>query len=454
MTLGPASKRLLEQWDALFEYIIYFLPNNKSPLVNTSRYKRIKNCLTKNLMKATLHFVVDSSEIFQHFSYIFQKSEPLIHLLHDELYKIFIILSTKICKKNVSDFGYDIDGVFSSENLLNYEKIEIPGSISKYLKSCKPIDIAFFKKMYRDHFHAAATYLWQHLNKETLKLFKHFKYMTNFDSSSDNIVEISKYFSLDVNYDLLTAEWNTLKSEESLVNHSRIDHFWSQIFLMKSGDRLKYPICSKIIRMCLVVFYGNSDVERGFSVSRDIISEDKTSMSLKMLNARLHIKEGLKKYDNRIENIEIDDKLLIAASLAHKKYLLYLEEEKTKKHEEERRVKLQKENDENILKGKEDARKEEQSILLLEKDIEDMKKKRDLERTTITRLVSEANIRLTDGIKKNDITEIKIAQSMLDSVQKSEEAEKRIDSDVELNERSWKRKMEGMAKLASKKTKK
>ena len=117
-------------------------------------------------------------------------------------------------------------------------------------------------------------------------------------------------------------------------------------------------------------------------------------------------------------------------------------------------MKLQKENDENILKAKEDARKEEQSILLLEKDIEDMKKKRDLERTTITRLVSEANIRLTDGIKKNDITEIKIAQSMLDSVQKSEEAEKRIDSDVELNERSWKRKMEGMAKLASKKTKK
>ena len=57
----------------------------------------------------------------------------------------------------------------------------------------------------------------------------------------------------------------------------RIDCFWNQIFLLNDQvSRKKYPNLEKIVRMSLVLSCGNADVEREFSKSKGILSEDKT----------------------------------------------------------------------------------------------------------------------------------------------------------------------------------
>ncbi|KAG8176061.1 hypothetical protein JTE90_025519 [Oedothorax gibbosus] len=78
-----------------------------------------------------------------------------------------------------------------------------------------------------------------------------------------------------------------------------------------------------------------------------VLSEEKTSMSQKMLNARLNVRDWLKKFES-IAKIPITKRLLNMAFDASKSYSRYLEDQ--------RRIK--------ILKEKEDKAKQEEKLKL------------------------------------------------------------------------------------------
>lgn len=58
-------------------------------------------------------------------------------------------------------------------------------------------------------------------------------------------------------------------------------------------DQLKmnrYPSIKKLVKVSLYLSHNNADVERGFPVSRRILKDGKSSMSLRFLNERLSSK--------------------------------------------------------------------------------------------------------------------------------------------------------------------
>jgi hypothetical protein len=74
-----------------------------------------------------------------------------------------------------------------------------------------------------------------------------------------------------------------------------IDVFWKQFFDKVSIDNLKaFPVLTKVIQSVLSITHGSGGIERMISQSGLVLSEDKTLMSLRTLNARLDIKYGLK----------------------------------------------------------------------------------------------------------------------------------------------------------------
>lgn len=85
LTLGPASKRVVEQWAALKYYFIDFIPKFRPNLMNANRYLNIVNALKSTTFKAEVIFVINSALIFEKFSNMFQRQEPLIHVLYTEL---------------------------------------------------------------------------------------------------------------------------------------------------------------------------------------------------------------------------------------------------------------------------------------------------------------------------------------------------------------------------------
>lgn len=86
-----------------------------------------------------------------------------------------------------------------------------------------------------------------------------------------------------------------------------------------NGEKI-YPNLELFIRTVLSLSHGNADIERGFSRSALIMTEDRAQMNLRTLNAIIDVKEGLK-YDG----ICIDMKLLKQAKMAYSSYNSYLE---------------------------------------------------------------------------------------------------------------------------------
>ena len=76
------------------------------------------------------------------------------------------------------------------------------------------------------------------------------------------------------------------------------------------------------------VSHGSADVERGFSLSHQILSEDRTMMKSRMLNARLAVYDALQCYEGKPENEPLTPKLLKLVSIAYKNYQAYLDSEK------------------------------------------------------------------------------------------------------------------------------
>ena len=50
---------------------------------------------------------------------------------------------------------------------------------------------------------------------------------------------------------------------------------------------------NKIIKPALVLIHGCADVESGFSISARIMTEDRASMTVEILNARLTVSDSL-----------------------------------------------------------------------------------------------------------------------------------------------------------------
>lgn len=96
-----------------------------------------------------------------------------------------------------------------------------------------------------------------------------------------------------------------------------------------------------MLNLGLTLSHGSAEVERGFSLSGNIITDDKAAMSCRMLNSRLNIKRGLSRFNERPELVPLTKELLVSARLAHSKYLSYLEELKSKNMEEVQKKNLE-----------------------------------------------------------------------------------------------------------------
>lgn len=62
------------------------------------------------------------------------------------------------------------------------------------------------------------------------------------------------------------------------------------------------------------------EVERGFSISGQIITPDKVRMKVKTLNAKLNIKSALRAYGGKAELIPITRELITKAHFAYRMY--------------------------------------------------------------------------------------------------------------------------------------
>ncbi|XP_062556179.1 uncharacterized protein LOC134221020 [Armigeres subalbatus] len=142
LTLEGAAERLLEQWTALIEYFLNFIPKKHSALSKSSGYLKIYRLLTKKTMKAEVLFVSSSAHIFTKFTGFFQKEEPLVHIMYTEIDKLARTLIGRVCKPDAcSPNTTPTEDIFDKlENLLPVEQIIVGSDVTAELSTVKEVD--------------------------------------------------------------------------------------------------------------------------------------------------------------------------------------------------------------------------------------------------------------------------------------------------------------------------
>ena len=106
--IGKTVLRVLQQMDNIKLYFITVLPtksgfNGKKGVGSTERYQRIKKMLENELLLPCMSFVVFASLIFKPFVLLFQKEEPMVHLLYLQMKKLVQDLFIKYLDKVVKN---------------------------------------------------------------------------------------------------------------------------------------------------------------------------------------------------------------------------------------------------------------------------------------------------------------------------------------------------------------
>lgn len=348
LTLEPAANRVLQQWDAIVDYFLNFIPSKQSRLMGTISYKKIISFLQKKSIKAELIFISSSSSLFTKFTGLFQKEEPLIHMIHDEIKQLIITIMGRVCKKEaIFEFQKEPNlDAFKTENLVKIKEIFFNDNLANCLASLTSNERDNFALRIRKHYVAAGDYILQKKIISGNSILKAFscldpKKIKNPESIQD-VLKIAKSLPIELNIDHLVDEWKSLQLEDiKECQDNRLDHYWNTVLKTKFQDKLKYNTLNKIIKPTLTLIHGSADVERGFSRSARILTEDRACMSIRMLNARLTVSDALKSYQNQPESVPITKKLLNLASVAYKSYNNYLEQER-RKFEEDAKKKIKK----------------------------------------------------------------------------------------------------------------
>lgn len=341
LTVGPAAERMLEQFEALEEYFLQFIPKKQPATAKKQNYIDIRSYLKNTFLKCTLQMIVYLSKIFTtEFTLIMQKEEPLIQVLYVQLKKLLLLLLSSVTKSsaltsNLLD-SIDIEAFFTkTSHFLDLSDLQLGETVQSSLAVLSQKDKLFLSSEFKKMFTTSVKHI---VNK--VKSFNTLKYFQCLSPENiknpDSVKYITKIAKLlpltNIDVDKLSCEWRLLQIDDevtfSLKEFDRIDSYWNTVFSLKTGTNTRFPVIQQVVQAALALTHGSADVERGFSKSARIITDERSRMKERMLNARLSIIDGLKKYNGQVYTVPITNVLLKLAHNAHHSYQMYLDDER------------------------------------------------------------------------------------------------------------------------------
>ena len=99
--------------------------------------------------------------------------------------------------------------------------------------------------------------------------------------------------------------------------------FWKDVFQLvdKYTGQPKYKNLPLLVKNCLSLSHGNSDVERGFSLNCNILSDNRQILSESCIIGIRHVKYAVRRKGN-ICAMPIREKLLNSVAKSHSAYIV------------------------------------------------------------------------------------------------------------------------------------
>jgi len=263
-------------------------------------------------------------------------------------------------------------------------------------------------------------------------------------SRPDYIAKLCDALPLSIRSDHLKDEWKLMviqQPEPEVDISDRIEKYWRYFIDLKGSDGgPKYPNVSMVVKASLTLSHGNADVERGFSRSGCILTEDNTAMPLKMLNARLSICDGMLPYDRKPHLVPVTQHLLTLAHHAHASYNAYLEKKKQKESEANQKKAEEEAAAVARIEAEKHLKEEGKKLQSLEESLKKTKTEQHAKEKLTDSLLTEVQDKLKKAVQTGDATDIAVAQTLLETARAKREERQTAQVANEMQKRVDKRK--------------
>lgn len=333
LSLMPALERLLEQLAPLKSVLAAEAPVRSSGSIK----ERLRKTINNKEFCAKALFMKNAAEIFTKFLTLFQKSEPLIHILYSECVTLVEKVLGRFLRLNVFQnmSGHQLAtlDVESSENW-KANVVELGADTEAAMVSWSANEKAAFRLGARTFYMKCARYLLKQLplkNSVLMHLSGLEPSASVSESSRESFRELAKYapqviLSSDVSSLLDEVTEFCLEPLPATVD-GRLDSYWQNVFERKDAEnQAKYPLLTKLVKALLSLPHGNADVERGFSQNNRVL-HDRSSLSLESINGTRRTPSFAQRYDGDPCKFEIGRDVK-AVRNASKRYSERLAQEK------------------------------------------------------------------------------------------------------------------------------
>lgn len=433
LSIEPVCRRLIEQFSVLKKYFEVAIPkaSNSKSVCSGDRYKRIKTAVSDPATLVHLNFIAFVASNLTPFLTLFQKSEPLVHVLYEKLSELVRQLMLKFMKtetvgtkegKALVDVRCD-----DADNWLPIKSLDVGTGTNKALAAVANEDER--KKIrysFRTVLVTTVSYMQSRLSlsnpvlrdlqclhplaRKTAEGKQAFKRLC---------VHLHKVTQTDAFCDKAQAEWLTYMGDKDITveqwtaNHldvgSDICGYWNYVtHLVDAAGDMKYRNLAVVIKCALSLSHGNAAPERGFSINNSLLSKERLALGEQTICAERVVKEAVRLFGS-VTNIPMTKELIASARRAYTEYALQTEKEKNEKRlkeEEQRKQELISEEQKIISTKKE-------TLCTLIREQEKKESEQVLEQETAKQLISEASSKLSVSLKKNDLGGAKVAQVML-----------------------------------------
>ena len=318
LSMEPVCRRLIGQFPALKKYFITTLPkaSNSKIICGGDRYKRIKAALVDPSTLVYLNFIAFVASNLTPFLTLFQKSEPLVHVLYEKLSQLVRTLMLTFMKAEVvgSKEGPDLISVNCDDgsNWLPAKSIDVGTGTNKVLSTIEKEDE---RKKMRYSFRCCLVKMTSYMQAKLplanpvlrdLQCLHPVARKTEEGKAAFTRLcsHLSKVTKTDSFCDKVKAEWllymcdNDSELEMWSSNHqndcSNICRYWDYVTRLvdATGDH-KYKELGTVVKSALSLSHGNAAPERGFSVNNALLSKERLALEEETICAERIVKEAV-----------------------------------------------------------------------------------------------------------------------------------------------------------------
>lgn len=358
LSLQKVCLRILEQYPNLKQYFLVYLPAQetfKKEIQNTRRYRRIAKTLSDPVAQVCISFVAFAAGDFEVFLTEHQTSDPMIHLMYENLIKLMYNVARKFIKEshvskesdfssldftkhqkhpNKIDIGTRATSLLCKSDVSENDKRDVQlqclkfyVKVSEYLQAHLPVENEIIKaaralqpsnrleKWSLNAVSRLALTIAPILSKEMSKVFS-----VSESASAEDICDLVRCQWRGYQTETIVTDWHTVPVKESHQSrrnqmsywketefewcdieqkdvgdtHVPVDEYWAHVFGMEDENgQIKFPQLSALIKCILSLSHGNSGPEKGFSLNKAILQTHGVSLNEDTLSALRNVRDKL-----------------------------------------------------------------------------------------------------------------------------------------------------------------